>query len=537
MKTHLNAIAGRALICALAAMGIAAPAAAKTKVSPYLEVNQVLTADLKNGGDVLTYTTAAAGIDAIITNKRAELQVNYRYEHRFAWDKDVSDESVHTGLARGRYEIVPNMLNFEGGALATRARTDIRGASPSLPVGNVENISQVYSAYAGPSFATNVGPVDVTAAYRLGYTKVEESERITLPTGQDRLNAYDDSISHYATASVGMQPGRLPFGWTVSGAYEREETGQLDQRYEGKSVRGDVVFPVTQTVALVGGVGYESIKISERAPLLDVAGDPVVNNRGEFQIDPTSPRLLAYDDDGIYWDAGVMWKPSRRTSLEARVGRRYGSMSYTGSFSWQPTEDSAVNLAVFDEVSTFGQQLNDNLSRLPTQFGAPRNGLANNFGGCVFGSGGNAGGCFNPAFQSLNGAAFRSRGVVALWSAQQGRLSYGLGGGYTQRKYLTPAIAGLNSLNGIKDESYFMQGYAGYALSRRTNIEADVYANYSDSGIAGAPNVLGTGATGSINHSFGRLSTVASVGLYSFDQEGFQKDLTASALLGMRYQF
>jgi hypothetical protein len=33
-------------------------------VSPYLEVGQVLTADLKNGGDVLTYTTVAAGIDA-----------------------------------------------------------------------------------------------------------------------------------------------------------------------------------------------------------------------------------------------------------------------------------------------------------------------------------------------------------------------------------------------------------------------------------------------------------------------------------------
>jgi hypothetical protein len=534
MKIYRNTIATSALACALMTLGVAAPAAAKTDVSPYIELTQVLTADLKNGGDVLTYTSAAAGINATISNSRAELQVDYRYEHRFAWDKNTADDDIHSGLARGRFEVVPNMLNFEAGALATRSRTDIRGSDPTLSVGNLKNVSQVYSAYAGPSFGTQVGPVDVAASYRLGYTKVDTSETVILPTGQDRLNAYDDSVSHLATASVGMELGVLPFGWNVSGAYEREDTGQLDQRYVGKSVRGDVVLPVTSTVALVGGVGYEDIEISEKAPLLDAFGDPVVDAKGRFQSDPASPRLLSYNEDGIYWDAGVAWKPSRRTSFEARVGRRYGSMSYTGTASWQPTDDAAVNLAVFDEVSTFGQQLNDNLSRLPTQFGASQN-----YGGCVFSGGGGdgAGGCLNPAFQSINGSSYRSRGVVALLSAGRGRFKYGVGGGYVQRKYLTPTIAGLTTLNGVKDENYFAQGFASYELTRQSNIDADVYANYSNSGIAGAPSVLGTGATTTYRHNFGRLSTTASVGLYAFDQEGFDKDLTASALLGMRYQF
>ena len=40
-------------------------------VSPYLEVGQVLTADLKNGGDVLTYTNVAVGVDAAIVTTRA----------------------------------------------------------------------------------------------------------------------------------------------------------------------------------------------------------------------------------------------------------------------------------------------------------------------------------------------------------------------------------------------------------------------------------------------------------------------------------
>ena len=52
-------------------------------VSPYLEVGQVMTADLKNGGDVLTYTTVAAGVDAAIVTRRAELAATLRYEHQF----------------------------------------------------------------------------------------------------------------------------------------------------------------------------------------------------------------------------------------------------------------------------------------------------------------------------------------------------------------------------------------------------------------------------------------------------------------------
>ena len=41
--------------------------------------------------------------------------------------------------------------------------------------------------------------------------------------------------------------------------------------------------------------------------------------------------------DGLIWDAGVMWRPSRRTSLESYVGRRYGTMSYHGTFAYAPS--------------------------------------------------------------------------------------------------------------------------------------------------------------------------------------------------------
>jgi hypothetical protein len=538
MKIHLQKIATKMGSASLIALALAAPAAAKKEISPYLEFNQIVSADLKNDGDVLTYSTVAAGIDASVANKRSEAQISYRYERRIGYGNDkIADADVHSGLARGRFEVVPNLLNIEAGALAARTRTDNRGAAPGLLVGNVDNISQVYSVYAGPTLTKSIGDVNIGAAYRVGYTAVDATDFVP-GAGQPRVDNFDDSLSHLATASVGMESGVLPFGWSVSGAYEREDAGQLKQRFESKNVRGNLVVPITPTVAAVGGIGYEEIEASSRSPLLDAGGNPVVDGKGRFVTDPASPRVLAYETDGMFWDVGVAWKPSRRTSLEARVGRRYGSMSYTGGFQWQVDSSTAFSATVYDDVQTFGQQLGDGLSRLPTSFVTSTNPLSPGFGGCVFGSGGTSGGgCLNPALSSINSSVFRSRGATASVSRSRGPWSYGAGLGYSQRKYLVPAGAGF-ALNGVRDEDWFGQAQVAYQISPQSSIDAEVFASLYDSGILGAPNVLSTGATSSYHHQFGRrLSAVAALGLYSTRIEDQEGDLFGSALLGMRYTF
>lgn len=531
------------LLCAAAAILVdAAPALAKdkkTQVTPYLEVGQVVTADLKGGGDVLTYSTAAAGVDVTVSNARSQAQLNYRYERRFGYGKSLNDQDVHTGLARARVGIVPNRLNIEAGAIATRARQDIRGSAPGLLVGNVDNIVQVYSGYVGPTLTTNVGDLKVSGAYRLGYTRAEAGKFTPAP-GQPTVDQFDDSVTNLATASVGMESGVLPFGWTVSGAFEREDAGQLDQRFESKTVRGDVVLPVSPTVALVAGAGYEDIEASQRSALLDANGLPVVGNDGRLVTDKSSPRQLAYDQDGLFYDAGVVWRPNRRTNIEARVGKRYGGLSYTGSATYLSSSATAIQLNVFDQVETFAQQLNDNLALLPTSFTNFNNPLNSQVGGCLFGGSGSgkAGGCLNPAFQSINGAVYRSRGATGLISTTRGPLNFGFGVGYAQRKYRAPNGGGVFSLNGIVDESYFAQGQIAYQIDDVSNINAQVFASLFDSGIAGSPNVLGTGATGSYNRTFGsNLSTTAAVGLFSSRVDGQEGDLTGTALLGLRYSF
>jgi hypothetical protein len=521
-------------------LGLVAPVAEarerKAEVAPYLEIQQVLVADLKDGSDVLTYTSVAAGIESSIQTRGAQAQVNLRYERRFFYQDNLGDDDVITGLARGAVQIVPNVLTLEAGGIATRSRVDLRGEAPSNTVGDIDNVTQVYSVYAGPNLSTQVGALDVNANYRVGYTKVENKSTGTLPPGQLPIDVFDDSVSHSASASVGMQPGDLPFGWSVGGGWEREDAGQLDQRYEGKYVRADVTVPVSSSLALVGGVGYEDIEISERDAVRDINGVPVVGEDGRLVTDETSPRLLSYDQDGIIWDAGVLWRPSRRTSLEARFGQRYGSETYYGSFGYQPNQNTALNISVYDTVSGFGNLLNDNLANLGTSFSSGRNPLSGELNGCAFGQTSSL--CFNDVLQSAASSSFRARGVNGQLTYTAGGWNTGLGAGYARRRYFASQLGAVSAVDGLVDENYYANFTIGRQLDTYSSFDANVYANLLDSGFVDAPNVLGLGANAAYYRQIlPGLQGTAAVGLDSFQQDGFDSEITASALLGLRYDF
>lgn len=513
----------------------------RTVVIPYLEVGQVVSADLKNGGDLLTYSLAAVGVDAAVQTARAEAQVSVRYERRFSWNDDFGDQDAISGIARANLHVIPNALTIEAGALGVRSRIDGAGAAPSNLIGGSDNVTQVYSLYAGPTLATQVGTVDVNAAYRIGYTKVE-ADTVAVASGQQPIDIFDDSISHAASLAIGQQPGGfLPIGWSISGGYFREDASQLDQRFEDKIVRGDITVPISPTLALVGGVGYEDIEISERDAVRDSAGNPVVGNDGRLVTNKNSPRLLSYDQDGLIWDVGVLWRPSRRTSLEARVGRRYDSMTYYGSFTYTPSQRLAANLTVYDLVAGFGSRLNDNLAGLPTQFDATRNPLSGDLNACVFGGSGS--GCLNDSLQSVASSAFRTRGVTGSISLNSGSWTHGLGAGYSRRKFFAADTGALAGFDQTIDEIWFANYVASKQLDARSSLNGTLYATYLENGpgqvLNGAgSDVLGLGANASYFRNFtNRFSGSVAVGLDYFDPESFESSLVASALLALRYSF
>lgn len=507
----------------------------RVEVTPYIEVGQILSAQLNGGtNDVLTYSTVAVGVESQIATRRARLAADVRYERRIDWDDPLGNNDILSGVVRGRFDVAQGFA-LEGGALASRASVDPRGGSADFGVGDRSNSATIYSVYAGPTFGRRIGDVDVGAAYRFGYSKAEIDAATVLTPGTPRVGAFDESTNHAAIASIGMRPGRMPFGWRLSGGWDREQSGQLDQRYDGMFGRLDLTLPVTPRFALVGGVGYEDIEVSFRQPLRNAGGQPVLDAAGRLVSDTSVPRAIAFDTSGLIWDAGVLYRPSRRMAVEARVGRRYDDWTYTGSWSFQASRDTAYQLAVYDNLSTTGRQLSSGLAALPTDLVIGRNPIDGALGGCAFGQGG--GTCLVPTLGNITGFAFRNRGAVLSMSTRMRPWDVGVGFGYDRRTYKAQGIVGIPGLDGAVDETLFAYLTASRPIDERTAFTGSAYSTWFFSGL-GQGDTISAGASAALNHEFRpRLTGTAAVAFNAIDQEGFDPQSFASALLGLRYSF
>lgn len=506
-------------------------------VVPYIEVQQVLTQELEPGNDTLTYTTLAAGVDASIAGRNSAASVSLRYERRFDYGDDTVAGDTLSGVARGALAVARG-VSLEAGAMA--ARTHVEGNGSSSLGGFLDSdasTSQIYSGYVGPSVHTMAGDVEVEGHYRLGYTKVESPDSVVLAPGAAPVDLFDESVTHVAHARAGVRPDVVaPVGLGLGGGWTEQNVDNLDQRIRDRYVRADATLPVSPTVALVGGVGYEDVEISSRDAVRDAAGNPVIGPDGRYVTDESAPRMIAYETDGLIWDVGVLWRPSRRTSLEAYVGRRYGSMTYHGNFSYAPDAQTSFNLAVYDSVNAFGGAMIDQLAGLPTQFDAFRNPVNGEIGGCVASvEGGN---CIAGALGSLRSAAFRSRGVVASYGTSLGRMRIGAGVGYDRRTYLTSPGTVLADLDGVVDETVWMAAYAGARLDQRSDLSLNLFANWFESGFDLSGDVIGYSASLAYRRELiRRLSGIAAVSLDGIARENLPDTMSASGLIGLRYSF
>ena len=504
------------------------PQRARTEIGAYLEVAQVLSADLDSGGETLTYTSVAAGVDGTVQTRRVTAQISYRYERDIDWNDGGVDRDAHAGLAMVNVQVIPGALQIDAGGLATRTGGDGRVFGVTNRSDNID----VYSAYIGPTLSTHAGPLAINASYRLGSVWVDD-HRPNSPLNED----FDHATAQSATASIGMSPGRgLPIGWTVGAGYAREDTaGRFDQEFEGMYVRGDVVVPVSATLALTAGGGYEDIQASQLDFVRDVNGFPVIGPNGPTP-NPSAPRLLTYDLSGVMYDGGILWRPNSRTELQVRAGHRYGGTTYTGSFDHQINEHQGVHAEVFDTVETFGRSLTNNYAGLPVDVDVNRDPLTGGLGGCVFSRQGQGGACLDRSLSAITGSTFRARGGSLVFSGSRRLWSYGVGAGYVHRRYARPEVAGVAAF-AQSDEVWSVYGSVGRQLSRTSEINFDAFASWYSNDV-NPESVRTVGATLSYNRRLllERLQMLASVGIYNSD-DGTVSATNASALGGLRYTF
>jgi hypothetical protein len=472
-----------------------------------------------------------------LAGRRTEGAVSVRYERRFAESGNIGSNDTISGLARVRHELIPRELTIEAGGLAARTRFDSSGASRLSSVETGDRIAQVYSLYAGPALSTHVGEVAVKSSYLVGYTKVN-TPRVTVPGAPaTQGDIFDHSVAQAAQVSAGIAPGTvLPIGITASGGYSQEDISNLDQRV--RELRGglQVTLPVNSAVSLIGDIGYQDVKVSSRDAVRNPDGTPVIGSDGRYVTDKSKPRTIAYDVSGITWDVGVMWRPSRRTSLSAFVGHRYDSMTYYGSLSYTPNARSSLSVNVFDGITGFGSTVGDSVRGLPTDFTTERNPFSGDISGCA--SGAKGGGCVNGALGSIASASFRSRGVAASYSHNAGRLRLGLGAGYIRRTFIGAKGTVLEGANGRSDENYYVNAGIAGPIDRLSGFTVTIYDNWFKSGTAPEADVNAAGINAGISRQFtNRLVGSAAIGLDALNRKLVDDELIATGQLGLRYNF
>ncbi len=514
----------------------------RSYVTPYIEAQQVVSAELSPGSDVLTWSTLAAGIDAGIAQRNTQGALSLRYERRFGWVGGTSDSDAVSGVARASTAIVPRVLTIEGGAMAARLSVENNGAAVTGQAFG-DSVSQIYSLYAGPTLQTHVGAVGVEGHYRVGYSRVEEPNAIAIAPGQPRLDVFDDAIVHNAGIHFGTKAGEvLPVGIGIGAGWNREDVSNLDQRIDDRHVRGDISLPVGSDIQLIGGVGYEDVKISARDALIDtITGLPVIGADRRYVTDKSQPRQIAYEADGLIWDAGVMWRPSKRTALEAHVGKRYGSTSYYGSFAYAPNRATSINVSVYDSVTSLGGQLTTGLAALPTEFQAVRNPLNGDIGSCVAATGsvsGQQSTCLTSALGSIRSAAFRGRGVMATLGISKSALQYGIGAGYDRRRFIAAPGTVLAVANGVVDKNIWTAAYLNGRIDNNSSFGTTAWANWYQSGDALSGDVNAVGATAAYYRTIsGNLTATAAVGIQGVNRDRLQDVWSAQAMVGVRYSF
>ena len=534
------------LFTGAALLAIGAPVAAQEEqggsegrsvtVQPYIEVSQIFTAQLSPGSDTLTFTQVAAGVDTSVQGRNSGASVSVRYERNIAYGDDSVDSDTISGIARGYLSVVPQALTLQAGGFAARTRVDQGGAVSPNPLVSDDATSQIYSAYAGPDFQTRAGALSIAGNAQVGYNRFEASDVVLDSTG-NQVDTFDDSITYSGRVAVSTAPDDvLPVGVAISAGGFQEDVSNLDQRVRDVYVRGDITLPVSPTLAIVGGVGYEDVEVSSRAALFDAGSNPIRDENGRFVTDSTSDRIVAFEVDGLLWDVGVLWRPSSRTSLEARVGRRYDSTTYYGTFSYVPNSRSSLAVQVYDSISGFGGVLNNSLAQLSSDFEAQRNPLSGDFGGLVQSDDGV--GLINP-LGSIRSSAFRGRGVAASYQRQIGRLNAAIGVGYDRRSFIADAGGVLASIDGVVDESYYVTGSLSRDFGQSGVFAVNAYANRFLTDGDDNGDLTAFGASAAYSRSIaGKLSARAAVAVDYFDSEFTEEDFaTATALLGLRYDF
>jgi uncharacterized protein (PEP-CTERM system associated) len=507
----------------------------------FMNIQQIVEGQLRGSGtDDVTYTEVSGNLLTQVSNRRIVLSATYRLSYRIPEAGKIDENIQHNGVMRLQANVIDEWLNMESGAIITRSRVDPSGSASQTNAGNQQNLTQTYSAYIQPVLAHQMGDLGVQASYRYAYTANDVGKTGDAPAGSPLTDRFDSSKGQQATLALAMDQGSLPFSWKLSGEYRHENTTNLAEHFRAHSVIGEIKLPIGNSrVALVTSGGYERTRTSERSALIDpLTGLPVLGKGGRFVVDPASPRVLTYDMEGLIGDAGIIWRPSQRTRMEARAGYRYGGFSLTGLVEMRPSDRTGLTMIITDRVESFAQGLSNGLaSTTPSLDLGLSNDPNSSYQNCLFGKAVGEGRCINGALGQAAASAYRERAANVIFTHRMRQTTLTSAFGYSRRAYIDNPNSPV-SLAGVVDQSFFGNMTVSRRLTRESGISFSFQGNYFMNGQVGAPDAMSGSVNTSYYRSFGRgIQFNATVAIDGSKQENIPADVSGRAQLGLQYRF
>ena len=504
-------------------------------IKPYIEASQVLDSYYAPTASQVTYTDLVAGAEVTVNRRNNQGVISARVDQRLGWGTSTNSTDF-TGLANLSTAIIPDVLRIDYGGYANTTYISPLGATLGN-ANNVGNRERVLAGYVGPTLTSHIGDIGINGHYRVGYASIGQNGYDATNTLQNGIDVFGHSVMQDARLAAGVRPGQVwSIGLSAIGGYYSEHISNLSQQVESSYARGEVILPITDDLALVGGAGVEKIKVTSLNAVIDSNGNPEVDRNGRFIANTAGPRYVAMNVDDAIWDVGVEWRPSRRTNFEAHIGHRYGELSGYGTLTYMPTPESNMSLVVYNNLGGFGGDLNNTLSNLSSQFQTVRDGITGNISSCL--STAQVGSCLGGILGSANSAFALSHGATFGYDHTFGRFDAGFGFGYDVHRYIAALNTVEGAINGKADTYYWIDTFVGVRINEKSQFQTTVNLYKYHSGL-----VLNSDVTSmrlvSIYQYFptSKISVIGSLAINgSLDQN--QPDMWSSTLAaGVRYTF
>jgi uncharacterized protein (PEP-CTERM system associated) len=315
--------------------------AARFDLEPKIELRGIYSDNIGQDAKILKdedfATIITPGLSLSNSSRRADINLDYSLQNIIYANMDDENKSDHYLNLNIASKIIRELLFLDIDVRNRPQNTSITSISPTDNITISDNLSNVFNYSINP------------------YVKYERPGFLKLNLDYDRneiLSRNNDSVSDHAIASLTNRGYTNSLVWELK--YDRDKTtytGSDSSKFEYADV--GLGYILSRTIEATVVFGYE-------------------NNEFNTAVDKPI---------GVYWNAGFIFTPSSRTTLEfragekffgtdvyARVNHRSKRTQFLFTYSQMPstTRIFLLDQTVFNLVDAFGNQVINPVITSPT---------------------------------------------------------------------------------------------------------------------------------------------------------------------------